>query len=570
MPCQHRPRSHKSSQGLRPLEFVAAGNKLGQFPLTQPSDASLNLHNARRNEGWNAFDALLKAIPSLVQKDDERTAEEEHSELVVIEDLCQRVELSRMMEQASEHLQGNFQVFLPRAADRLNGAKQNHRHVPISLALSGRALGAPLGAKPGRCDIAWPSDDIENTNVVPVDSEQRAMGQTTGAKRSRSKSGQSGRGTPTNGNRQSNTKRLTYIGQGLGLPSMGVNDGPLDDLAGKFGKADCAKASASVEASKKKVSASQPKRTLVGCNDGEVKAAISNVTNREEETHLLSPDSLGFWATQAPTLAAEMSAEGAKISQGDQNSLQVATTFGQAVSSASVAKGRPALRWAQSTPTLVAEGSLDFLEICHRVGGGGVEGMPEGAQPTEAIPVLECNTTGAPKRILIGVMDAKEAMLESVASTPTLASTRPGTSVPSVTCTPSSAIGSRPATTGSSRLEAGRSSRSAVQRRGMPLGASAGSVSGCGTQGDSNMFGLVMSRSRTLSQGSPTDLGPALQASSQAHIGRSKPATTVRSSSSAGRLCTGSAAHVPGARSCPAVALSANSGGFMNGSGLSQ
>jgi len=293
----------------------------------------------------------------------------------------------------------------------------------------------------------------------------------------------------------------------------------------------------------KKIFSPHAKRCLVGLSEAESKVPVTASYNREEEKHLMSPDSLGLWAIQSPTL--DIGSDELLMESSISRSVLREHNFQGAPpppspstrpgSSPSMVHGRPPhLAKAQSTPLLApAQGALNYLDICHRVGPG-QDAVPETASLlTDAAEVSDCTATLVTRTLVTVPMDPQEMSPESVIM-PAASESRRGAATPDSVRT-LSAVGSQPGTTGSSRASAAYSCRSAGLR-GMPLGAYTMPIpAGGSTAHADNLFGVV-SRSRNFSQGSPTELGPALASVPQAQAARSKPSTIVRSSSAAASL----------------------------------
>lgn len=507
-------RRPRSSGAVKPLQFIAAGRKLRDLPLSQ-SEASAQFQKLTRPaEGWNSFNAFLYKVGD---DNEERSAAQDW---LAIDDLCQRSELRKLVEGAATRLQGNCQGMLPRAAERISAARRPPQRTDVRLALSGQMVGGP-----GRRTMmhgnheswAWPSDDFEGCS--PPDFEQEPQEErATASKRSR----QQNRGSPApQSNALSPRKRLTYIGRGPNLPSMGISEGPVvEELAARLGGLNVDIPSFAGLAVDNKRSLSIPAKRGTE-RDGKVTVPSSSA--RDQETHLLSPDSLGFWAAQqspprAEDFPAELPREGNFASSVvRESSTPAAPQNTQIASSPCVVKGRarPPLNRSHSTPLLAAEASVSYMDFCHK------------ARPGTAMPAvstsedLDCADAKASNRIPIDAPNAKELLIDSAVTTPTL-----GSGPDSVS---SSVVGSRPGTTGSSRLSSTASGRSTVNRRGMPLSPQTRPLAGVagGSVHNDNLFGLV-SRSRNFSQGSPTELGPALAPHVQAT--RSKPAATANRS----------------------------------------
>jgi hypothetical protein len=447
-----------------------------------------------------------------------------------------------LVEGAGEKLHG---VFIPQAAELLNGGNRCHvstralansrtRH----LTLSGQTLNGRGRRKPAHgCNVAWPSDSFEN-DVSDMENDTHEY--TTGDKHSRSRSGNP---RPGIGSAQSYNKRLTFVGRGPALSSL--DDGPICELAAKMGGINVDLPSVSmpglenseskvpVEGSRKKISSTHVKRSLVNASESETKAAVNSGANRSQEAHPLSAESLEVLTVQSPTRRPVSSALTDDFA--DERPLETmisrrpASSPCQTISQSSphLVRGRPPLNRMQSAPQVVAEGAVNYVAICHRVGS---DALAETEAAATAVEMPEasastCNSASVVRR---------EEWVQGPSG-----------------C---EALPNRPGTTGSSMLGG---------RRGMPLGASPGPLGFIPGSPNDNLFGVV-SRSRNFSQGSPTELGPALTSSpSQTLIARSKTASNVRSSSSAGRLRSG-ASH------CPAVVLSASATCVASGRGLPQ
>jgi len=507
-------RRPRSSGAVKPLQFIAAGHKLRDLPPSQ-SEASAQFQKLTRPaEGWNSFNAFLYKVGD---ESGERNAAQDW---LAIDDLCQRFELRKLVEGAAERLQGNCQGMLPRAAERLSAARRLPQRTDVRLALSGQMVGGP-----GRRNLiqsnhdnwAWPSEDF--SGCASPDVEQEPQERASASKRSRPHS----RGSPApQSNGPSPSKRLTYIGRGPSLPSMGPSEGPVvEELAARLGGLNVDIPRLAGWAVDNKRSPSTPaKRSLVGGPERDGKVAVASSSARDQETHLLSPDSLGFWATQqSPSLADDCAAELPIETNFAPGIVRDASTPAsplntQIASSPCVVKGRagPPLNRSQSTPLPAAEASVNYMDFCHKVGPGTAMPVVSTAEDSD------CADAKARNRLLIDAPEAKELLLDSAVTTPTL-----GSGPESVS---SSAVGSRPGTTGSSRPSSRASGRSNANRRGMPLSSQTRPLAGAagGSAHSDNLFGLV-SRSRNFSQGSPTELGPAL-ASTPAHMQatRSKPA----------------------------------------------
>lgn len=518
----HKNRRPRSSGAVKPLQFIAAGHKLRDLPQSQLEASAQLQKSSRPAEGWNSFNAFLYKVGD---EGEERSAAQDW---VAIDDLCQRFELRKLVEGAAEHLQGNCQGMLPQAAERLSAARRLPQRTDVRLALSGQMVGGPMGSNHPRNVMhgnhdswVWPSEDFEG--CAPPDVEQEPQERATASKRSRHQS----RGSPApQSNGPSPSKRLTYIGRGPSLPSMGLSEGPVvEELAARLGglNVDIPRVTGWA-VDNKKSSCTHAKRCLVGCAEGDGKVAVASSSAREQETHLLSPDSKGFWAAQSPpSLADDCAAELPIETNSSSGIIREASTPApplntQAASSPCVVRGRPPLNRSQSTPLLAAEAAVNYMDFCHKV-------RPGTAMPAvRTVEDSDCASAKAGNRILIDAPDAKELLLDSAVTTPTL-----GSGPESVS---SSAVGSRPGTTGSSRLGSTTSGRSSANRRGMPLSSQTRPLAGAagGSAHSDNLFGLV-SRSRNFSQGSPTELGPALASSPpQVQATRSKPAATVRRS----------------------------------------
>lgn len=557
---EHQPGSHRSSRGLRPLSGIA-GRKFAELP---PQEASLP-RGGRRLENLSTFesaflhklhDTQFKTFLHKLRDENEECVAEE--DWVAIDDLCQRFQLRRLVDGAAEHLQASSELsrtlqtpvppgMLPLAAERLRCRQQNVDLHGQQLALSGKSLNRAGRRKPANlCELAWPSSDAEC--AASPEAHREAQENRAGKTQRRSRCGNRARGAPGSQNKGSTQRHRvvpTYVGRN---PAKPLNEGPVDEIAAKMGLEIIDMKPSSTQSLEKKPAADglmkksfspHVKRCLVGDSESESKVAVVASCRREGESHLMSPDSLGLWAMQSPTsglgceeLPMESSMSRSVLREhnfpGAALPLAPGTRPG---SSPSMVHGRPPhLGRAHSTPLLAPEthGAVNYLDICHRVGAG-QDVVPESALlQTDAGEVSDCPATLVTRTLVTAPIDAQEA--ESVIM-PAASESRPGAVTPDTVRT-LSAVGSRPGTTGSSRAGAAYSCRSAG-RRGMPLAAHTVPIpAGSSMAHTDNLFGVV-SRSRNFSQGSPTELGPALASVPQAQAARSKP---VRSSSAAASL----------------------------------
>lgn len=551
---ENRPRSHQSSRSLKPLEFVASGQKLKDFPqqeaLSLTKRANIFESFLHKLKDDNEFGFFLHKLKDA----NEDSATED--DWLAIDDLCQRFELRRLVDGASEHLQAaehRCQGMLPQAAERLHATRRQCSADARGqkLALSGQSLNGPGRRKPANmCDVAWPSNDCQGA-APPEDSSRDVQEGNVGKKRHRSsRSGTRKRDTPgsqSNGSVQRRSKRLTYIG----CNAKPLNTGAIDELTAKMVgcSVDLVKVEAlenkppAADVARKKFSSPRPKRCLAGSSDTESKVTPVNGYNREGDTHLLSPDSLGYWATQSPSLAIDNTADLPMESSITRSVLREQNFSGapppcspnaRPGSSPSVLRGRPPMGRAHSTPQLVADGAKNYLDFCHQVPAGHDTPLKATVPLADAVDGYECDATPTTRTLVTGPWDPRDPLPETFDSAPVAA-------MPEIVRA-SSAVGSRPnsrGTTNSSMAGAAHSCRSAGRRgmpssRGMPLSAHTVPISAGATSHADNLFGVV-SRSRNFSQGSPTELGSAL-ASSVPQPARSKSSTVVRSSSAAAGL----------------------------------
>jgi len=563
---EHRPRSNKSSPGLRPLSGIA-GRKLTELPQQEASLA----RGGRRLEDLNTFESFLHKLHDtqfetflhkLRDENEEHVAEEDW---LAIDDLCQRFQLRRLVDGAAEHLQASSELsrtlqapvppgMLPLAAERLSRRQQNVDARGQQLVLSGQAMNCLGRRRPANmCDVAWRKDGAEG--AATPGAFRDAKENMAGKRRCRSRCGNRARGIPSpqsKGNTQSQRVVPTYVGRD---PSKPLSEGPVDEIAAKMGveivdfvkpaRTQSLEKNPAADGLMKKIFSPHAKRCLVGLSEAESKVPVTAGYNREEEKHLMSPDSLGLWAIQSPTL--DIGSDELLMESSISRSVLREHNFQGAPpppspstrpgSSPSMVHGRPPhLGRAHSTPLLAADaqGALNYLDICHRVGTGH-DAPPETTPPlADTAEVSDWTATPVTRTLVTGPMDPQEMLPESVII-PSTRDPRQRAATPDSVRT-FSAVGSRPGTTGSSRAGAAYSCRSAG-RRGMPLGAHTAPIpAGGGTAHTDNLFGVV-SRSRNFSQGSPTELGPALASPvPQAQPARSKSSTIVRSSSAAASL----------------------------------
>jgi len=369
---QRRPRSRQSCHGLKPLKapkgqgpqpanLFAAGRRLQQQPSAS-TEASLLLHGSRRSEGQKTLEALLSAMERGVRSPAECSE-------VINGQLSECVELRRLVEGAGDLLQGkDCQIFLPQAAEHIIGSSKSHASTRPVSAVRGqtlRSVDAPVRRKPPHgCSIAWSTDNCENSSP---DRAGDAGADEHGLRCKRSGSRPGSRG-------QSNA--IVWRGRGPEMMWNGTSEAPINEITAKLGGigADISLDGASAQScpddpeGKQRLASIRSKRSLVCSTDGDAKFT------RE---HLVSPSSLGFWASQSPTLASNLAAEspveGSLSGSGNINHCysQASSPMHLAQSSPRVAKGRPPLSKAQSTPQLTSDGLVNYFEICHSVGGGG-------------------------------------------------------------------------------------------------------------------------------------------------------------------------------------------------------